>query len=344
MDLINISSFDLITEVATIDTRHSRRVNDFNRLRNNNPNIALFRDFNNDRFEEENYRDSILRKTILIRTFFCLLRIFFLIAFYTFDEGVINPFIEPLVDILVIHEIIVMINFIIFTVNSFVKRINNNRRARDYLVVNLNDNNNEGINNNNVDNSNNNNNSALLIENENNENRNDNNNNNNIAQDENNNNISEESIVEDIFVDDRNQFNLNMSNLNTYLNSFRSLLISRMTINILVQYIDFSANVIFFIWFIFGNYKFLLMSEEVARSLDNSRFLTYYISILVLVGYFIYSRLLFTIIFFSIFGPCVLFVLIDNYLKKKKRENRLQVSVHIPLTLIFIIIILIYRE
>lgn len=241
---------DLVGEIARLDTRAERHT--VNVIRNGRivqvqpmaPSVMLFSDNlgnENEHFHnnQDNYRESILRKTILIRTTFCILRTLLLFMFYYMDDFQCNSFISPLISILIIHESILMINFLTFTLSTYIKRAQMNN----------------------------------LIDNE--------------------------SFIG-----------------NTDTSAIRKG----------VEIVDLSANVLFFIWFLWGNYKFLFLKDEVIQSLDTNRYLTYYLTLMVLFGYFIYSRIIFGLIFLVIFGPCILFIILDDYLTKQRQVNRIEVS------------------
>lgn len=56
--------------------------------------------------------------------------------------------------------------------------------------------------------------------------------------------------------------------------------------------------------------------------------LTYYITVVVLLGYFIYSRLIFYVVFFITFCPCITYVLLfDN--PRTHNQRRKEVSKYI---------------
>ncbi len=66
---------------------------------------------------------------------------------------------------------------------------------------------------------------------------------------------------------------------------------------------------LFFVWFVYGNYCIIFDKYGVDDSLSHNRMVTYYITILVLLGFFIFSRLIFYIVFFICFCPCLIYVL-----------------------------------
>jgi len=237
-------SIDLVGELAILDSRHQHlRAQRFNRMPVDSrpPEVLLFGENplqpGLQIFEEESYRDSVLRKTVLMRTAFCIIRVLFLFMFYSLDHSVVNSFLVPVIFVLMIHESIVLLNFIVFTVATLIKR--------DRIS-------NEGV----------------------------------------------------------------FPNMETGINS---PLIKKGC-----NFADMFANALFFCWFLWGNYRFLFLKDDVVSSLATNKFLTYYITILILVGYFTYSKLIFGMVFFAIFGPCILFVIIDDYLNKQRQINRVQ--------------------
>lgn len=64
----------------------------------------------------------------------------------------------------------------------------------------------------------------------------------------------------------------------------------------------------------------------VESSLINNKMLTYYITVLILLGFFIYSKIIFYIIFFVSFCPCITYILcvdIHQEYQNSRRINRL---------------------
>lgn len=123
------NSLDLVDEIARVDS--NRRNDPLSPTR-----MILFTDrmsdslseeninINNPDFEEnreENY--SIIRKKILLRTTFCLIRVFFLCLFIYVDNTFeVNDKLEFLVEVLIAHEGLVIINFIQMTVIEILGR------------------------------------------------------------------------------------------------------------------------------------------------------------------------------------------------------------------------------
>lgn len=79
---------------------------------------------------------------------------------------------------------------------------------------------------------------------------------------------------------------------------------------------DLMNDLIFFTWFIYGNICLLTDKKGVEESLRYNSMLTYYLTILVLLGYFIFAKIIFYILFFITFSPCLLYVLIKDLHKE----------------------------
>lgn len=97
-------------------------------------------------------------------------------------------------------------------------------------------------------------------------------------------------------------------------------------------FLDMIANFLFFAWFIFGNVCILTNKEDVDSSLQSktiiviirvleNKVLTYYIIMLVLLGYFIYSRLIFYAVFFIAFCPCIMYVVMFEKSQTQIKEE-----------------------
>ena len=247
-EIPNLVGTDLVGEMALLDTRaqmniHSRRLWFGNNQNLPNELIIFGENLQNaNLLSDENFRNAVLRKKILLRTSFSLMRVIFLMFAFAMDGYFINSSIEPLVMMLVIHETIVMLNFAAFAYSIIISR---------------------------------------RIE---------------------------------IPLEQNQENNIDMS-------QFTSLTPGE--IKRTVEKVDFTANIIFFLWFLYGNYVFLFQKDALAFTIDSNRYLAYYLTTLLLLGYFIYSRLIFAIIFFVIFLPCILFVFIDDYLEQEREKNRI---------------------
>jgi hypothetical protein len=76
---------------------------------------------------------------------------------------------------------------------------------------------------------------------------------------------------------------------------------------------------IFFIWFLYGNLLIIFDENDINNSLKNNAILTYYLIILILIGYFIFADYIFYIILFISFFPCIIYILF----KILKERNKL---------------------
>ena len=92
----------------------------------------------------------------------------------------------------------------------------------------------------------------------------------------------------------------------------------------IVDITDIFANFLYFIWFCYGNYLFMYDKLGIIYSLEANKYLTYYVTMLLLTGYFLYSRIIFILLFVVAFFPCLLFIYLDDYLAKERRVNRMQ--------------------
>ena len=168
-----------------------------------------------------------LKKKILIRTMFTIIRLFFLLIFFYFDNTLaLSAFIKPLVQLLILHESIILFNFFQMITVQIVLRLSNTsiERSSSYAMK-------------------------------------------------------------------------------------------------IIEMTDILANVLFFAFYIWGNYLFLIDKQGVMESLKYNKFITYYITFIILLGYFIYSRLIFVILFFILFSPCILYNVIDRLLTKTRLQR-----------------------
>lgn len=79
----------------------------------------------------------------------------------------------------------------------------------------------------------------------------------------------------------------------------------------------------FFTWFVYGNLCILTEHDGIEQSLIVNNLLTYYIIVLILLGFFIYSKLIFYIIFFISFCPCITYVLCFDIHQEHNSNMRL---------------------
>jgi len=94
--------------------------------------------------------------------------------------------------------------------------------------------------------------------------------------------------------------------------------------------IDIITNFIFFFWFLYGCYVIMFLPEIIDFTLENNPIMMYLITVMILCGFFIYSRLLFLLILVICFYPVITYYLIKNYyirynllLSKFKVQNEL---------------------
>jgi len=77
-------------------------------------------------------------------------------------------------------------------------------------------------------------------------------------------------------------------------------------------------RMIFFVWFLYGNLLIIFDENNINDSLKNNTLMTYYIIILILLGFFIFADYIFYIILFITFFPCIVYILY-NILKERKK-------------------------
>lgn len=86
-------------------------------------------------------------------------------------------------------------------------------------------------------------------------------------------------------------------------------------------------NMIFFTWFSYGNISILTDRKGVEESLKHNLLMTYYITILLLLGFFIFAKFIFYIIFFVSFCPCITYVMytdIRDDIERRERQKRVE--------------------
>lgn len=204
IEITNFTNYDLIQEVVNMDSRRRNfhNMNDF--------------DF------PSNIETDKLRKLIIIRTVFSLIRVFFLFVCYSLDNNNLNDYLRTPVYLMILHEIIVLSNFI-------------------------------------------------------------------------------------------------LSNILLYANKFD------FSMKKVIKITDTVGYFFFFAWFVYCNVVLIWNRDNVIYALSENKYLTYYITVLVLFGYFVFARLLFAIMFGIVFSPCILFIALDNWYNKYLRATRLQV-------------------
>ena len=80
--------------------------------------------------------------------------------------------------------------------------------------------------------------------------------------------------------------------------------------------IDIISNFIFFYWFLYGCYVIMFLPEMIEFTIKNNPILMYLFTIIILCGFFIYSRLLFLLILIICFYPIIIYYLIKNYINR----------------------------
>ena len=205
IEITNFTNYDLLQEVVNMDTR-----------RRNFHNLNDF-DF------PSNIESDRIKKLIVIRTVFSLIRIFFLYLCYMLDDYNLNDNLRLPVILIILHEILVLSNFIV-------------------------------------------------------------------------------------------------SNILVYLNKL-DLVMKKV-----IKVTDQIGYFFFFFWFVYCNLVLIWNRDTVIYSLSENKYLTYYITILVLFGYFVFARLLFVVLFGIMFSPCILFIALDNWYNRYLSATRLQVS------------------
>lgn len=93
------------------------------------------------------------------------------------------------------------------------------------------------------------------------------------------------------------------------------------------NFIDKTSNMIYFIWFIYGNICILADKKGVEQSLQHNILVTYYLTILILFGFFLFAKIVFYLIFFIAFCPCISYVMFQEFkedYQQKQRAKRLQ--------------------
>jgi hypothetical protein len=80
--------------------------------------------------------------------------------------------------------------------------------------------------------------------------------------------------------------------------------------------IDVITNFIFFIWFLYGCFSIMCLPDIIEFTLEKNPLLMYLITIIILCGFFIYSRLMFLLILIVCFYPVITYYLIKNYIAR----------------------------
>ena len=86
--------------------------------------------------------------------------------------------------------------------------------------------------------------------------------------------------------------------------------------------VDSLNTLIFFTWFLYGNYEILFDKNGVEESLQKNILVTYYITILILFGFFIFAKIIFYLVFIIIFCPCISYVLFSDIREEYKQAQK----------------------
>ena len=86
--------------------------------------------------------------------------------------------------------------------------------------------------------------------------------------------------------------------------------------------IDSLNTLFFFTWFLYGNYEILFDKNGVEESLQKNILVTYYITILILFGFFIFAKIIFYLVFIIIFCPCISYVLFSDIREEYKQAQK----------------------
>lgn len=77
---------------------------------------------------------------------------------------------------------------------------------------------------------------------------------------------------------------------------------------IICYYIEILTNFVFFSWLCYSIYMILSDPIGLERSLEKNLIMTYYLAVLILIGFFTFSQIIFYILFFICFFPCLIYV------------------------------------
>lgn len=86
--------------------------------------------------------------------------------------------------------------------------------------------------------------------------------------------------------------------------------------------VDTLCGFIFFSWFIYGNICVLSDKDGLNDALKENVLMTYYITVLLLFGFFIFAKLIFYAIFFIAFCPCLAYVLFTDLRSDYRNAQR----------------------
>ena len=96
---------------------------------------------------------------------------------------------------------------------------------------------------------------------------------------------------------------------------------------VFLNFTDKTSNMIYFIWFIYGNICILADKKGVEQSLQHNILVTYYLTVLILFGFFLFAKVVFYLIFFVAFCPCISYMMFQEFkedYQQRQRSKRLQ--------------------
>ena len=86
--------------------------------------------------------------------------------------------------------------------------------------------------------------------------------------------------------------------------------------------IDSLNTLFFFTWFLYGNYEILFDKTGIEESFEKNILLTYYLTILILFGFYIFAKIIVLLIFMIILCPCISYVLISDIINEYKQAQK----------------------
>ena len=90
----------------------------------------------------------------------------------------------------------------------------------------------------------------------------------------------------------------------------------------LCLYIYTFNEMILFTWFIYGCYCIMIDTKGVEQSLRVNPLMMYYITVLILFGFFIFSKAIFYLIFFICFCPCIAYAYVSDLYTDYERTRQ----------------------
>ena len=90
----------------------------------------------------------------------------------------------------------------------------------------------------------------------------------------------------------------------------------------LCLYIYTLNEMILFTWFIYGCYCIMIDTKGVEQSLRVNPLMMYYITVLILFGFFLFSKAIFYLIFFICFCPCIAYAYVSDLYTDYERTRQ----------------------